>query len=60
MRLERSGDNLVLSILTVNPAERSVDECDQGVREQQVEGHRAEGWQACKGMRAVCQGAFSR
>lgn len=34
MRLERSDDNLFIRILTVNPAERSVDECDQGVREQ--------------------------
>jgi hypothetical protein len=32
----------------------------QGIREQQVEGDRAEGRQASEGLRAVCEGEFSR
>lgn len=31
-------------------AERRALERHQGVRDQQVESHRPEGWQACKGM----------
>lgn len=31
-------------------AERRAPERHQGIRDQQVEGHRTEGWQACEGM----------
>jgi hypothetical protein len=47
-------------MLTNVPTESGLGQCHQGVREQQVEGHWPEGWQAGKGMRAIRQGALSR
>lgn len=40
--------------------EPGFDERHQGVREQQVEGHRPESWQAGQGMRAIRQGTLPR
>lgn len=40
-------------------SESGLVQCYQGVREQQVENHRAEGRQASQGLRAVREGALS-